>query len=215
MSLAELQALANNRRRELDRLQGEAVSLALRGRSLKQEIAQLKQDVSAYEQVSALLNSIGETRQQQAQAKIENLVTMGLQFIFEPNLSFHIIQKENAKSASVDFLIRTTLPHGRIVDTPVLEARGGGLVAVTGFLLRLVVALLTKPKQDILLVLDETFSHVSAEYLDKVAEFLKEITEKTSVQIILITHQTELTETADRLYRFSLDDDGFTKVNEK
>lgn len=209
--LIELQAKVNQRRRELDRLQGEAVSIAVRGKGLKAEIDQLKKDSLAYEQVTALLNSIGEVRQDQAQKQIESLVTMGLQTIFESNLSFHIIQRSGLKSAQVEFIVRSTLPEGRIVDTPLLEARGGGLVAVVGFLLRLVILLLSKPKNK-LLVLDEVFAHVSAEYLDKVAEFLKQVTDKTDVQIIMVTHQSELTETADKLYRFSLDKDGYTKV---
>ncbi len=164
------------------------------------------------EKVSALLNTIGEERQNNAQKQIEGLVTMGLQTIFEQNLSFHIIQRTGLKSAQVEFIIRSTFDDGRTVDTPLLDARGGGLVATVGFLLRLVIILLSKPKNP-LLVLDETFAHVSAEYLEGIADFLKEITQKTDVQIIMITHQTELCETADKLYRFSLDKNGHTKVD--
>lgn len=210
--ISDLERICAIRRRELDRLHGEAVSLAVRGRSLKEEIAQLKKDISAYDQVTGLLNSIGETRQETAQTQIESLVTMGLRTIFGAELSFHIIQKANVKSAQVEFVIRSTLAEGRIVDTPVLEARGGGLAAVVGFLLRLVVLLLSAPTQGRLLILDESFAHVSIEYLEKIAEFLKEITEKTSVQIIMVTHQNELTETADIVYRFKLNEAGYTKV---
>lgn len=210
--LEELTTRAAQRRRELDRLQGEAVSLAVRGRSLHQEILKLQKDVSAYEQVTALLNTIGEDRQNQAQVQIESLVTMGLQSIFGPELSFHVIQKENSKSAQVEFVLRSTLADDRIVETDVLAARGGGVSAVVGFLLRLVILLLSSPSQSKILVLDETFSHVSAEYLDNVAQFLKEITEKTNIQILMVTHQSELTDTADKVYRFSLDSQGYTKV---
>lgn len=208
----ELTLKIARRRRELDRLHGEAVSLAVRGRSLRDEIAQLKKDVSAYDQVTALLNTVGEDRQNQAQTQIETLVTTGLQTIFGSELSFHIVQKENSKSAQVEFVLRSTLAQGRVVETDVLAARGGGVSAVTGFLLRLVVLMLSSPAQPRLLVLDETFSHVSAEYLDKIAEFLKEVTQKTNIQVLMITHQSELCETADRVYRFSADSSGYTKV---
>lgn len=206
----ELQMQITSRRRELDRAQGEARALAQRGKALQAEIVELKQKQITLEKVAVLLNSIGENRQEQVQQTIENLVTLGLQTIFGPELSFHLAQKTSASKAQVDFMIRSTYGE-TVIDTPVMEARGGGLAATVGFLLRLVILLLSKPKQPFL-VLDESFSMVSEEYLDKVSYFLQEVTVKTGVQIILITHQTELTENADALYRFSLDSVGHTKV---
>lgn len=200
------------RRRELDRAQGEARAVLLRGKAVQEEIAALRADVAALEQVAALLNSIGETRQDQAQKQIESLVTLGLRTIFDPSLSFHIVQRTGLKTAQVAFVVRSTLADGSEVDTEVMDARGGGLAATVGFLLRLVVMLLSKPAKSPFLVLDETFAHVSAEYIDKVAQFLKELTERTDIQIILVTHQQELTETADKVYRFSLNEAGHTVV---
>jgi DNA repair exonuclease SbcCD ATPase subunit len=206
----ELQQKINVRRRELDKQQGEARALALRGKSLQAEIEDLKQRLSTLEKVAILLNSIGEERQLKAQTTIENLVTLGLQTIFGPELSFHLIQKTSANKVQVDFIIRSTYGDN-IIDTDVLSARGGGLAATVGFLLRLVILLLSKSEQPFL-VLDEVFAHLSEEYLDATARFLKEITVKTNVQIIMVTHQQELAECADAVYRFTLDDKGHTKV---
>lgn len=96
---------------------------------------------------------------------IEDLVTRGLQTIFDSTLSFHIIQSVRGKTANVDFIVRTTLPES-VIETSVMDARGGGLAATIGFLLRLVVMLLRGgTKEENILILDETFAHVSAEYL--------------------------------------------------
>lgn len=210
MITSELRNEIIQKRRQLDREHGEAKSLALRGKKLQTEIVELKERAVVLEKVASLLNTIGEDRQNQIQRTIENLVTLGLRTIFGPELSFHLVQKVSANKVQVDFVIRSAYDD-KIIETPVMEARGGGLSATVGFLLRLVILVLTKPKYPFL-VLDETFSHLSEDYLPAMASFLKEITEKMNVQIILVTHQETLAEAADICYRFSLDNSGRTIV---
>lgn len=182
-----------------------------RGKELDGQVADLTAQASDLERVSLLLNGLGEAKQQQAQATIEDLVTRGLRTIFDESLSFHIVASSKGKSSVVDFLVRTTLPSG-VVDTPVMDARGGGLAATVGFLLRVVVLMLrTQGRGSQLLVLDETFAHVSEDYLPGIAEFLRQVVDHSGVQIILVTHQETLVENADTVYRFS-SVEGKTKV---
>lgn len=210
-NLQELEYQIQAKRREHDALSGEARSVLSRAKEVKEEIAKLQEEIVVLDKSSMVLNSIGEERQLKAQDTIEQLVTRGLQQIFDDSLSFHIVQTVKAKTASVEFVVRTTLADGGIVDTPVMDARGGGLAATIGFLLRVVILLLKGKSQDNILILDETFAHVSAEYLPNVSEFLRELVDKTGVQIVMVTHQEELTENADVVYRFTTQD-GKTKV---
>ena len=206
MSLDQLALRARHRRRTLDQRQGEARAILTRGKEIQAEVAELTELVEDLDKVTILLNSIGEDRQQKAQQTIEELVTRGLQTIFDETLSFHIVQTTRGKSVTVEFVVRTTL-NGLAIETPVMDARGGGLAATIGFLLRLVVLLLTRgQRQDTLMILDETFAHVSAEYLPAVSAFVREVVDKTGVQIIMVSHQEELTENADALYRFHMED---------
>lgn len=211
MTLDALVVRARNRRRVLDERQGEARALLTRGKALQTEIAELTELIEDLDKVTVLLNSMGEDRQHKAQQAIEDLVTRGLQTIFDETLSFHIVQTTRGKAVQVEFVVRTTL-HGRVIETPVMDARGGGLAATIGYLLRLVVLLLTrKPGQEPPpMVLDETFAHVSAEYLPAVAAFIREVVDKTAVQHIIVTHQEELVEGADKVHRFTMVD-GETK----
>lgn len=199
-------------RRDVDRRVGEARAVGLRGQEVQASIASLRSLAESYERLALLFNSIGEARQSSAQRTIEGLVTQGLQTIFGEDLSFHLVASEQRKTATVDFVVRTQLADGTVLDTPVMESRGGGLAATVGFLVRLVVLLLSRQRQETVLFLDETFAHVSAEYLDRLSEFLREVVDKTGVQLVLVTHQPALAENADKVYRFSLDDAGVTRV---
>jgi len=198
-------------RRTLDRQAGEARSVALAGKRLQREMAELTHQVRLHEQVSALLAGIGEGRQVAAQRQIEALVTPGLQTIFGSDLTFHLVSSVRAKTPIVEFVVRSTIDE-TVVETDILNARGGGLAAIVGFLLRLVILLLSAGRADSVLFLDETFAHVSAEYEPRLAEFVRELVDKTGVQIIMVTHSTAFDEYADRRYRFTLAN-GVTSVH--
>ena len=196
--------IVQQRYRKVSEIQGQRKATESRISQLTVELEELKRDVDLLERVTGLLTSVSEERQHKAQKNIEQMVTWGLQEIFDDSLSFHIVQTIKAKNASVEFMVRTTLADGKVVETPVLDSRGGGLAATIGFLLRAVVLLLQSgTKKENLLVLDETFSHVSEEYLGKLSHFLQQLVEKTGIQIVMVTHQPTLAESADLVYHFS------------
>ena len=212
-STAEMASRVRSARSWADRQAGEARAIGEAGKRAVADRDRLKAMLEQHETVVKLLTRTGEERQDAAQRQVEELVTRGLQVVFDTSVSFHLIPSVKANQAQLDFIIRTTLAGGVQVDTPVMEARGGGMAAVTGFLLRLVVLLLTpETRARRFLVLDETFGMVSAEYEPRVAEFLREVADKAGVQILLVTHSTAFSDAADASYHFSLDEAGTTTV---
>ena len=202
-TLDSLVVRARQRRRQIDVAQGGVRAVLLRGKELTTEVSDLSALVEELDRVTVLLNSLGEERQLAAQSSIEELVTRGLRMIFDDTLSFHIVQAVKGKTAVVEFVVRTTLGSD-VIETPVMDARGGGLAAVIGFLLRFVVMLMGRdPRDSTIMVLDEIFAHVSAEYLEPTGQFLREVVDRTGVQIIMVTHQPEFAQYADRVYNFS------------
>lgn len=211
--LPQLAQRINRGRVALATLTAEARLVATTGTRLQREVADLTADIDLHTRLAGLLARIGEERQEQAQQQIETLVTQGLRTIFGDELSFHLVPGTRAKTPVVDFVVRSTLPGGTIVDTDVMDARGGGLAATVGFLLRLVVLLLTAGNRDTVLFLDETFAHVSAEYETRLAEFIRDLVDKTGVQVVMVTHSDAFTDGADVRYRFDLKD-GVTRVQQ-
>lgn len=202
-------------RRELDQRLGFALALAERGQQLEHDLTDLKHQIMVMEKATIWLNSIGESAQLGAQQQIESLVTRGLQTVFGENMSFHLKQDVRARQPVVDFIVRTTFKDGSHLDTDVWGSTGGGLSAVVGFVLRVVVLLLSQDKKETLVVFDEPFANVSAEYAERLVFFLKELTSKTSLQFFIVahTHVDELSEIADKRYRFT-QVDGITAAKE-
>lgn len=213
-TLDALSLRCRSRRRVLDELSGVMRATLLRGKELQVELESLEGEISTLEKVVIFLNSLGESRQNEAQTTIEELVTRGLQMIFDDSLSFHIVPVVKASANGVEFYVRSS-HDGHVLETPVLDSRGGGLAATVGFLLRVVVMLLSQrvSSSSLLLVLDETFAHVSDDYLESLGQFLQELVTRTDVQILMVTHQEALIPFGDQVYRFS-SAGGRTRVTE-
>lgn len=213
-TLDELQREVSLRRRDVQTKVAEKRLLETRKEEISAEIEELQDLTVVLDRVTGLLNSIGEDKQQEAQEKIEGIITKGLQNIFGHTFSFHIVQTMKGKNASVEFFIRTHLDD-EVIETPVLESHGGGLAAIVGFLLRVTVMLLDKgTDKSNILILDETFGMVSDEYLEPLGDFVRELVDKTNIQILLVTHQPEWQEYADKTYRFGIKN-GATFVKEE
>ena len=209
MDFNELKAATLVERKKLEALMVEAKLVAEEGLRKKEQIQQAQSIAQDLEKVSVLLASISEERQRDAQVKIEILVTQGLQKIFGPDWSFHVVPSLRGKTPIVEFKVRTKLQN-KILETSVLDARGAGLASVVGFLLRLVLILLSQKSS--VLVLDETFANLSDSYIPNLIEFIREIVDKSDLQIIMVTHEPRFAEVADRCYQFKLDAKGLTQV---
>lgn len=201
--------LFRQRERELERALGEARRIMEEGRRAKEEVARLEERETALQAAAGVLASFADQRQAEVQAQVEGLVTHGLRAVFGPDITFEIRTSTRGRLAASDFVVTTTL-DGERVETSILDARGGGVAAVAGFLLRLVILLLRQDARPALL-LDESFAQLSAEYEPKMADVLRELVDRTRAQVVLVTHSDAYSDQADIVYRTRLDA-GQTKV---
>ncbi len=197
-SLTEVESLVATAERRLERRIGEAKALARSGKESQSQAAEAEATMIACEEATAFLNSFADERQAKVQNQIETLVTHGVQTIFGDDLTFHVLSEQKANRTEVSFSLRSSMGE-ETVETPILDARGGGVAAVVGFLLRLIITLLREDRP--LLVLDETWAQLSSDYEPRLAEFVRELVDQTGVQILLVTHSDAYTEHADKAYR--------------
>jgi DNA repair exonuclease SbcCD ATPase subunit len=210
MDLTGIAQEVRARRLSHERRAGQAQVVREHLEAARGRVAMLEQQVEVAQETQALLTSLGEEQQETARAQLEGLATRAMQVIFGEELSFHLVPSVKAGQQHLEFVVRSR--NGKeTVDTPV-SARGGGMRAVLGFVMRLVVLLLT-PEARKVLFLDESFSFVSRGYEDRVAEFLAEVAHKAGVQIVLITHSPAYEQWADKTYRLE-QKTGLTVVHE-
>ena len=137
-----------------------------------------------------MLSEIVERRQNQLDV-IQSIATSALQQIYgdEYSLKFDTFE-EQRKDGVNNFRIEIKIvsPHnGENMETGLLNERGGGLIEVVSFALR--IAALKWLKYNGPILLDEAWKSMSNDYkIDQVVQFLKEVTDSTGRQVILVTH---------------------------
>jgi len=174
-------------RQRLDGLKAEHAALK---RSVKQErlaVASAEDALADAETARDIIQVVGETMQRLVHEKLAGVVTDCLATVFEEPYEFRaIFEKKRNQTEARLVLVRDG------VEFDPMDATGGGVVDVAAFALRLASIMLRRPRVRRLLVMDEPFRFVSAQYRPKVRLMLESLSEQMNVQIIMVTHIPEL-----------------------
>lgn len=165
---------------------------------IEKQISEEESDLEKFQeeqkvnQLAALFmfSEIFDRRQAQLDA-IESIATSALRQIYgnEYSLKFETFdeqRKDGANSFKIE--IKIVSPHeGQDMETGLLGERGGGLIEVVSFALR--IAALKWMGYNGPILLDEAWKSMSTDYkIGEVASFLEEVTNSTDRQVILVTH---------------------------
>lgn len=136
--------------------------------------------------VRELAQEVATNIQRQAYSSIASVVSHCLSAIFDEPYE---LEMDFGKKRGRTEVVISFRRDGKLVDP--MSASGGGAVDVAAFALRLACLMMSR-KARRLLVLDEPFKFVSAEYRDRVRAMLETVSEEMGVQIVMVTHVREL-----------------------
>ena len=137
--------------------------------------------------MSTELRTISEAIQHTVYARIETTVTHALQFVF-PNEDYRCVVTTSQKRGRVEAQIE--VEHNGVRMDPLTQC-GGGVVDVVSFALRLVCITSNPDKSRRVLVLDEPFKYVSADYRHRASLLLDNLSTELGFQLIIVTHDDD------------------------
>lgn len=146
------------------------------------------------EKAQIFLQKVATDTQNQLRVHIQSLMQMCLDMFWQGEIDFDL-EFESKRGKSECRLV--FLVDGEEVNP--MDADGGGLVDIAAFGLRICAWTLGTTRNTI--VLDEPMKNLSAEHRGQASQLLKEISEKLGIQFILVTHEPEIAEVADRAFR--------------
>ncbi|NBI07617.1 hypothetical protein [Senegalia massiliensis] len=160
-----------------------------------------------------LLQSASDEARDQSVETMENLVTRPLQYIFEDNTKFKIDMKTKGENSSAEFSVVTDFDFGTVKADPKGSAGGGkGDITALSLLTTLNCSIGTKVTAP--LILDEPSKYVSpSSKALNVGKFLRELSTSFNKQIILSTHNHDISGITDKAYEFILKN-GISNVKE-
>lgn len=127
--------------------------------------------------------------------KISEYVSYGLKtIIHDQNLTFKCNITTKANKPWVDMI--TVDDKGN--EANVLDAFGGSVAQIESLILRVLAILQLKLYP--FLALDESLNAVSKEYVPNTSKLLNEITKQLGLKILLVTHDTDMLQYADRVW---------------
>lgn len=142
---------------------------------------------SDVKEASEVAQTVSEEIQKRAYSCIALTVSRCLEAVFDEPYGFQVkfVQKRGKVEVELGFI-----REGNVVDP--MSASGGGVVDVAAFALRLASLLMLGKRGRKLLILDEPFKFVSAEYRSNLCELLDMLSDELGIQIIMVSHIEEL-----------------------
>lgn len=208
-------------KRTLDSLKEKDISLRqkiaeshLRISSLKQRISMEEKSTQDLNQVTVLLTAAAITARDNAKGHFEKIITDALQFVTQnPDYKFVIQEKNSKTKASYEFFIESTVNGIKCLQKPE-DANGGGFVDIISVAAKYAyLEIFSDPKiQSATMLCDEPGKMISADMSVKFAEYLKFLGNHYGRQIIMVTHNENIANVADKTFSVTKDSSGVSKV---
>ncbi len=205
MSWSKLKEALSHAQEELMRKKAQRDVLLDEKKRVEEKWHALEQKRELLEKVRILLQQTADHARQQAKEQLETTVTRALQYVFGPSFRFEIDLQEHGGNPSAEFYVVTEW-DGKVIRNKPQDARGGGVIDLLSLALRVALIESMTPRVQGPIILDEPGKHVSEDYVGPFVELIKSLSDTFQRQIIMVTHNTDLTESADlafdvRLYK--------------
>ena len=208
--IAELTKALAVKRTAYTRCELRASELKRQRDKLIEKVRLTQNGVVVHRKASVFFQSLSDDESSKFQAKLETLVTAGLQVVFQEPMKFCIDVGTERNTITVRFFVESIV-NGYKAKLDILSAKGGGVADVVAFLLQFLMVHYL-PNRRRIIIGDEPWKNLSADYKARFASFVKMICKKAGMQVIIVTHDPEYSDVADKVYRFSTGDKGLTDV---
>jgi DNA repair exonuclease SbcCD ATPase subunit len=195
MTLKEFKQKYDKIDRHLEYLEKQKKNDVARLDLLNAQIEKLKTDKTYTQKAEVMMISKATEIRDSAIDTIESIVTLGVKFIYGDDyrvqFNKHEGQREQGQKSGYNITFEiVSISNGEELVTGI-DDRGGGLLEVASALTRL--AFLKMKKHDAFIILDESWSAVSADSkMENLIEFIKYHVEENDLQLILNTHRQEI-----------------------
>jgi DNA repair exonuclease SbcCD ATPase subunit len=163
---------------------------------LRTKIESEEQEITDLEEARRVLFVVTQIAQLAAKDKVESLVTAAIRAVYDRDFKFKLLfKKYRGKSVAKAVVEEEGNEYNARDDL------GGGMVDIISFALRLVMWSMRPDRTRSTIVLDEPLKFIGqGELMERAAAFVKTISSRLGIQFIILTHDHQLAEIADRAW---------------
>jgi DNA repair exonuclease SbcCD ATPase subunit len=179
------------RREELTRLKNENALIQRQVKEAEDEIIESAENMNIATEALQFLEEVANSRRGSMKGRIESVLTEALQLVYGPTRKIELNYSVKNNRSHLAFELVKTSKNGEV--RRVLDGTGSGLGVsdTVSVPLRLLV-LLGSRTSDRVCVLDECYKHVDTERILLVVQFLKVLTDRLGMQVVLLSHHEQL-----------------------
>lgn len=171
-------------------------------------IDSLNERLKTVELAQVFLQNIAQKTQEQLKYQIEDIVNLALETCF-PNEYIFKLNFEISRGKTEAKLTFQSYKTGGDIDP--INASGGGVLDLTCFALRLACYVLEHNTNNVI-IFDEPFRFLSKDIRQSASEIVKKLSDRLGVQIIMVTHLSEMVDIADRVFEVKKNSDGVSEI---
>jgi DNA repair exonuclease SbcCD ATPase subunit len=186
-------------RKTLEQRKGQLNQIKKDLRETRQSVKETKLNLIYHEQAREILREAGLKTQQTLSYHIGEITSLALDAVFEEPYTLEVDFVERRNKTECDLTFQR---EGNKVSP--LDASGGGAIDVATFALRVSSWSMKNPHTRNVIILDEPLKNLDEIRLEKASKMLKEVSDRLNIQFIIVTHETTLTQFADRVFEVSI-----------
>lgn len=195
----DLQTKLKTRRDGLTQLRNENALLERQATENENKVMEAAKNMQTSSEALDFLEEVANSRRGSMKGRIESVLTEALQLVYGParSIELNYSMKNNRSNLAIELVKQTKAGEVRRI----LNGTGAGLgVSDTASVPLRLLVLLGSNKCDRVCILDECYKHVNIERVPLVVQFLKVLTERLGIQIILLSHHQQLRGEVDAAY---------------
>ena len=192
---------------QLNQYKGQQQSAEQAVKAGKNKVRKLVREVELCEEARLIIQTVAKQTQEELEYRVVEPVNLALAAVFNSPYTLHLTfeEKRGKTEARLFFKRRGEITH--------IKHSGGGARDIASFALRVALWSLQMPKSRRVLFLDEPFKFLSRGLHPKASQMVKEISHKLNVQVIMVTHSSQMLEYADKVFDVVIKN-GVSQINQ-
>ena len=167
-------------------------SLENKREKIQQDIKKINDDSKILLELKEFLLIVSANYRDQLCKLFTSLVTEALSSIFEKDIRFQIKLYSYRNEPAIDVSV---IENNLEIDPQ--KSCGGGLNDIISFVIKIIFIHLKKSSK--IIILDEPLKFLSRDYIEQSSNFIRDISKRLNIQIILVSHKPDLEISCDKL----------------
>ena len=167
-------------------------SLENKRKKIQQDIRKINDNNIVLLELKEFLLTVSANYRDQLCNLFTSLVTEALSSIFEKDIRFKINLYSYRNEPAIDVSV---IENDLEIDPQ--KSCGGGLNDIISFVIKIIFIHLKKSSK--IIILDEPLKFLSRDYIEQSSNFIRDISKRMNVQIILVSHKPDLEISCDKL----------------